>query len=455
MLASRSPSGSPWQSPRLAPPSLNPNSSAFKFSVGANEFTPGGGSALNSPSQPGTPVRARSPMPMTAHQAQQNWAMHHSPLNTPKHSVPPSAASSPGYFPRPLEPSVQQQLSANKTKSSRLPWADTSGDGDAEEDDPDPYSARIDDVHPPETVAVFGGGTASPFYSPGIPIDQSYGHPQQQQQHYQGDEQEPQWADQQLQPEQGFFAYGQQAYPPPGFAAPPPPPQPEYPGYQGGPLYDPNGPAFQPGVEFVPQRGGGPGPAFITLPGPAPGEMPSIDFANQLEGSSSFGGIGAYAMTPLDHLLSIFADSEISEEVLDDALNQSGYDVDKAIELIIDTQLGARPPLPPADVLPPPGFEGFVPPQNRSLGATGSRPLIVSRDSFDNFGGANGGRGSPRWGSRPGTPSGESRGVGGRVCRFYLAGNCLRSDCKFSHDVGKAVCKCVFLAFLPSFPFRN
>ncbi|KAG0148479.1 hypothetical protein CROQUDRAFT_654750 [Cronartium quercuum f. sp. fusiforme G11] len=28
-----------------------------------------------------------------------------------------------------------------------------------------------------------------------------------------------------------------------------------------------------------------------------------------------------------------------------------------------------------------------------------------------------------------------------RVCRFYLQGSCLRSDCKFSHEVGKAVCR--------------
>ncbi|GAA5870766.1 hypothetical protein JCM8547_001703 [Rhodosporidiobolus lusitaniae] len=462
-LASRSPSASPWSSPRLAPPSLNlnPNSSAFKFSVGANEFKPGG---AGSPSQPGTPVRARSPMPMTAHQAQQNWALHHSPLSTPKHSVPPSANSSPGYFPRPLDPAVQHQLASNKPKIPRMPWADTGGDGDDEdEENPNPY-ARIDDAPPalaPETVAAFGGGgTASPFYSPGIPIDQQFGHPAPQQQQYDV-EGEPQWADQAGgggQEQQGFFAYAQQAYPPQGYPAPPPPQQVEYGVYQGGPMYDPNVVAAVPfhpqqNVEFVPQRGGGPGPAFITLPGPAPGEMPSIDFANQLEGSSAFGGIGAYSLRPLDHLHSIFAE-DVSEQVLEEALNQTGYDVDKAIEWIIDTQLGVRPPPvpsssstsgPPGLPLPPPGMEGafpLPPPQSRAAAAAGSRPLVISRDSFDSFGGGNGGRGSPRWGSRPGTPSGgESRGVGGRVCRFYLAGNCLRSDCKFSHDVGKAVCK--------------
>ncbi|GAA5906142.1 hypothetical protein JCM6882_006057 [Rhodosporidiobolus microsporus] len=443
-LAARSPSASPWSSPRLAPPTLNPNSAAFKFSVGASEFRPGGGSGAASPAAPGTPTRARSPHPMTAQQAQQNWALHHSPLNTPKHSVPPSAASSPGYFPRQLDGA--QQASVNKQKIPRMPWADISDSGADDEESPDPSSARIDDAAlPPETVAAFGGGTNSPFYSPAIPIDQAYQHQQ-----YQGDGGDPQWADQQHPPpDASYFAYAQQAGypPPPGFL----PPGVEYGVYQGGPMYDPNVPVLPPGMDpsqFVPQqqRGGGPGPAFMTLPGPAPGEMPSIDFANQLEGSSGLGGIGAYRMTPLDHLNSIFSSGaeDVPENVLEEALQQTGFDVDKAIEYIIDTQLGNRPPPPPGGPPPgmgPPGMEFAPPPPNRSLPGTGSRPLVISRDSFEGFGGGNGGRGSPRWGSRPGTPSGEGRGVGGRVCRFYLAGNCLRSDCKFSHDVGKAVCK--------------
>ncbi|GAA5824980.1 hypothetical protein JCM11251_006048 [Rhodosporidiobolus azoricus] len=442
-LGARSPSGSPWSSPRLAPPSLNLNSSAFKFSVGASEFRPGGGSGQASPAAPGTPTRARSPHPLTAQQAQQNWVMNHSPLNTPKHSVPGSAASSPGYFPRQLD--AAQQMSLNKQKIPRMPWADISdsgGDGDS----PDGGHARIDDGPlPPETIAAFGGGTNSPFASPAIPVDHGY-----QPQQYHGDGGEPQWVDhQQQQTDASYFAYAQQAGypPPPGFM---PPQGAEYGVYQGGPMYDPSQmPALPPGVDpsqFMPQpqRGGGPGPAFITLPGPAPGEMPDIEFANQLEGSSGLGGIGAYRMTPLDHLNSIFASGgeEVPENILEEALQQTGFDVDKAIEYIIDTQLGNRPPPapgPPPGLGGPPGFE--LPPPNRSLPGTGSRPLVISRDSFGGFSGGNGGRGSPRWGSRSGTPSGESRGVGGRVCRFYLAGNCLRSDCKFSHDVGKAVCK--------------
>ncbi|BGP63669.1 hypothetical protein NBRC10512v2_005020 [Rhodotorula toruloides] len=350
---SRSPSGSPWSSPKPATLSLNPASGAFKFSVGASEFTPGGaGNGKASPGIPGSPLRARSPMPMTAQQAQQNWALNHSPLSTPKHSQPPSmqgtasAASSPGYFPRQLD---SPGAGAGKARIPRLPWADLSDAGNAEED-VDPSSARIDDAAlPPETLAAFGGQNSS-LYSPAIPIDQAYAD------QYPIEGGEAQWVEH---PDGGGYFYPPQAYPPQGYPA-------EY--------------------------------AFITLPGPAPGEMPSIDFANQLSGSSGMGGIGAYAMTPFDHLHSIFAGSDVPENVLEDALQQSGFDVDKAIEYIIDQQLGNAPPVPPG-ALPPPGL------------------------------------------SSPFSREGEGRGKSGRVCRFYLAGNCLRADCQFSHDVSKAVCK--------------
>lgn len=454
----RSPSHSPWHSPKPTSLSLNPNSAAFKFSVGANEFRPGGssmpGSGRASPSMPGTPSGTRSPMPMTAEQAQQHWAQHHSPLSTPKRNQPPgfetsSASSSPSFFPRQLDHALAQ-----KQKIPRMPWADIS-DSSGAEDEGEPGYARIDDsALPAETVAAFGGGTNSPFYSPAIPIDQAYA----QQQAYSGEGEEPQWADPNAPPpDASYFAYRGQVYPPQGY--PPPPPG----AYAGGPMYDPalypQSGELTPGGSYAPSRGGGPGPAFITLPGPAPGEMPSIDFANQLSGSAGGGGIGAYALTPFDHLHSIFG-ADVSEQVLEEALNQTGFDVDKAIEYIIDTQMGTLPPQPPPGMGPPPpgmagappGMEFLPPPPSRGFGASGSRPLVISRDSFDGFGGGNGGRGggaSPRFGgSRSGTPTGEAggRGVGGRVCRFYLAGNCLRSDCRFSHDVSKAVCKCVGLS---------
>ncbi|GAA5886038.1 hypothetical protein JCM3774_001472 [Rhodotorula dairenensis] len=442
---SRSPSRSPWSSPKPLARTLNPNSSAFKFSVSASEFQPGSaGSGRASPSTPGTPVRTRSPMPISAQQAQQNWALNHSPLSTPRHSAAgsvagtASAASSPGYFPRQLEASAASQAA----KIPRMPWADladSNNQGQDGENGAAVVHARLDEAGlPAETIAAFGGGTASPLYSPAIPTDATYAHPQMVTLAPEQDGQH--WAEYPVGPDSAGYYYPQPVYqpPPPGFAPPA-----EYGVYQGGPMYDPalyaGVDAYQPALDDFDPRAGGPGPAFITLPGPAPGEMPSIDFANQLEGSSGLGSIGAYAMTPFDHLHSIFGDSNISAEVLEEALSRSGFDVDQAIEYVIDTQIGNVPPpvtLPP-DV--PPGMMSM--PQSRGFGASGSRPLVISHDSFDGFGRGSGGRGAGQWDTRSRTPTGESRGVGGRVCRFYLAGNCLRSDCKFSHDVSKAVCK--------------
>lgn len=368
-------------------------------------------------------------MPMTAHQAQQNWALHHSPLSTPKHSVPPSApgsaVSSPSYFPRQLD--VKAALAANKTKAPRLPWGDVSDSSGADHEgsvDEDFASARIDDAPLPQDVPIgYGSGAASPFYPPAAGYGGGEAH----------------W------PQDGGYV-AQPQYPPVHIN--------EYGEYVGGSGYE--SPYYPQDGTHTPTHGGlrpvpsAPGPAFITLPGPAPGEMPSIDFANQLTGSSGLGGIGAYAMTPFDHLHSIFADSDVSEELLEEALGATGFDVDRSIEYIIDRQIGNRPPLPP----PPPPLAHLAMldpsaslldglPQNRMLSSSGSRPLVVSRDSFDGFGRGDGGRGLARFGARPPQPASGSdgRGVGGRVCRFYLVGNCLRSDCKFSHDVGKAVCK--------------
>ncbi len=42
--------------------------------------------------------------------------------------------------------------------------------------------------------------------------------------------------------------------------------------------------------------------------------------------------------------------------------------------------------------------------------------------------------------SRPITPAGQQRS--GVVCRFWLStGQCLRADCRFSHDLSNHICK--------------
>ncbi|KAK4701065.1 hypothetical protein P7C70_g5172, partial [Phenoliferia sp. Uapishka_3] len=399
--ARQTPAHSPWSSPRPTPLTLTLNAAAveFKFSAGASEFRPGGSrSGTSSP----VGARSRSPNPTNAHAAQAQWAATASPLGTPKLTSSAamggthSAMSSPGYFPRHLEAGVfQQQM---KGKIPRMPWHDATdsggeggvnGDEDEEEDD-DPE-----------------------------PREYAYLHNQQP---------EDEWADLQRQ-QQGFQPFEQDT----SSRA------------KGAGAWDP----FDTNdYDAEGEYGEGYTP---TLDGGVMG-ADTAEFANSLNGIGGLGGMGAYSMTPFDVLHSVFAGSDVSAAVLEEALVMSGWDVDQAIEYIIDTQPGG-------------GFGGEggirngggdgslvgtptsqLPPQVRMSIASGSRPLVVSHDSFDNYVGGNGGRGSPsggpRWQPRPSTPNGDSgRGVGGRVCRYYLSGNCLRSDCKFSHDVGKAVCK--------------
>ena len=442
----RSAHASPWSSPKLAPQvlALSASASEFKFSAGAGEFVPGGGS-LHAPgtaspigSRPGTPLRAgaRSPHPtINPLQAQANWAATQSPLGTPKFAPPglaasagpSSAQSSPSYFPRSLEAGVAARLQQHALKP-RVPWADASDtsneeaeDEEDEEDNPEPnqYQARRAPGHQHGAESPMWPAGEQGMYLPHQAYSESGAYTPNSHYAEQG------WATQ-ADPNQAGMVY------PGGYAG-------------GGWGYDPQGnPYGQADYQesYTPTFEGGGG---MLLGGPGPGEAVSIDFANSLSGPSGLGGMGAYSMTPFDVLHSIFAGSNISAEVLEEALVMSGFDVDAAMEYIIETtqaqQHGGGDPLTPTG-----GPPAILAQTRATLMGSGSRPMIVSRDSFDGYSGGNGGRGSPmgpnRWAQRPQTPTGDgARGVGGRVCRYYLSGSCLRSDCKFSHDVGKAVCK--------------
>lgn len=189
--------------------------------------------------------------------------------------------------------------------------------------------------------------------------------------------------------------------------------------------------------------------------------------------SGGLGESGEYIMTPLDVLYSIFAGSDLQHSDLEDALSRNGWDVDRAMEWIIN-----NPQLPGAsrsaedqidrmhmlsldpNHLPVSGNVSPARVHTPTMGMSGSRPMIMSRDSFSRHFGPGGKSSSPRWaaysndGSRPSTPRSDRGGDGyfgagpsgqasssTRLCKYYLQGNCLRSDCRFSHDLSKAVCK--------------
>jgi hypothetical protein len=114
-------------------------------------------------------------------------------------------------------------------------------------------------------------------------------------------------------------------------------------------------------------------------------------------------------MTPFDVLSSVFG-SSLAPSELEEALATNGYDFEKAMAWLVDRVLPAPAPIPQARIQP-----------------VGARVALVSR----------GGRGapstSPPRGSAPKHLNGRPVQGGNRVCRYFIAGECLRSDCRFRY----------------------
>ena len=170
------------------------------------------------------------------------------------------------------------------------------------------------------------------------------------------------------------------------------------------------------------------------------------------------GRTAPYSMTPLDLLCSVFATADISAADLEDALGRNGWDVDRAIEWIISNppasvraasarfRNGSDSPVPShfdpdslSTGLQAINLSGIPPRQPYSqLPLPGARPLMISRDSFDNRSPRSSAPPSPHWTPRPLTSTGYSNSAAtNRVCRYYLQGSCLRSDCRYNHDISK------------------
>lgn len=142
-------------------------------------------------------------------------------------------------------------------------------------------------------------------------------------------------------------------------------------------------------------------------------------------------------MTPIDVLSSVFG-ATLPPSELEEALASNGYDFDKAINSLIDRSTTANNQ--PSGTL--------IRVQN-----VGNRVSLVQ----------NGGPGfAGRGNGAKFTQGGRQSSGGNRVCRYFLAGECLRADCRFSHDIERALCRfwlrgtcakgetCEFLHALPT-----
>lgn len=129
-------------------------------------------------------------------------------------------------------------------------------------------------------------------------------------------------------------------------------------------------------------------------------------------------GMMADGMTPLDVLSMVFG-STLAPSELEEALTNNGYDFDRAMSWLVDRQIATH------------HANNGPQPQPR-LHSASDRVTVVSRDGYGGhffrggragFYNGSGFRGN-RFNGRP--PPG-----GNRVCRYFLAGECLRADCRF------------------------
>ncbi|KAK8139888.1 hypothetical protein PG984_001011 [Apiospora sp. TS-2023a] len=111
-------------------------------------------------------------------------------------------------------------------------------------------------------------------------------------------------------------------------------------------------------------------------------------------------------MTPYDMLRSILGQSKTDDEI-EEALALHGYDLSATVAAIMDSQ----------------GHEST----NATHLTPEAKSILIGKAITPD-------------GGRPVTPSGQQKS--GIICKFYLSqGQCLRADCRFSHDLSNHLCK--------------
>jgi hypothetical protein len=109
-------------------------------------------------------------------------------------------------------------------------------------------------------------------------------------------------------------------------------------------------------------------------------------------------------MTPYDMLRSILGQTKSDDEI-SAALAMHGYDLGATVAAIMETQVQ----------------------ENLALAAEAEASRVIIGKALSSDG-------------RPGTPADQQKT--GVICKFYLStGQCLRADCRFSHDLSNHICK--------------
>jgi hypothetical protein len=132
-------------------------------------------------------------------------------------------------------------------------------------------------------------------------------------------------------------------------------------------------------------------------------------------------------MTPFDVLSSVFG-STLAPSELEEALAANGYDFERAMLWLVDRLMPnqQQQPTSPNQARPQPmGNRVTLVP--REPGINNTNPINMRGNGIGTRGGyQNAGRGAPRY-----TTNGRPGQGGNRVCRYFVAGECLRADCRF------------------------
>ena len=140
-------------------------------------------------------------------------------------------------------------------------------------------------------------------------------------------------------------------------------------------------------------------------------------------GSASENGLNAAAaswiqpqqneMSPYDMLRSVMGDGKSDEEI-EGALEASGYDLSTTLMTLMGTQGGYQ--------------------QEQSFFPENGGQILIGKSMVP---------------SDPITIEQAERGRSNIVCKYWLSnGNCLRADCRFSHDLSSHICKYAFASRL-------
>ena len=156
---------------------------------------------------------------------------------------------------------------------------------------------------------------------------------------------------------------------------------------------------------------------------PQPSQMDSLYYAYSSESNGELPGSDSDeaftdGMTPFDVLSSVFG-STLAPSELEDALAANGYDFDRAMAWLVDRALPILATQSPQGRMQPTGA--------RITSAPIATPRGAAPGAGRGFGSSPpaAGRSAPRYVNGRPTPGGN------RVCRYFVAGECLRSDCRF------------------------